>query len=282
MSEHDTKIQANHNEIEKACMKNYEELTEKDLRIQLAASYRLVEELGWSFLIFGHLTARVPGPEKHFLINPYGLMYDEVTASNLVKIDLEGNIVEKSDWDINPAGFIIHSAVHSTKNNAHCVMHTHTNAGMAMAALKKGLINIDFSGSAYHNRVAYHDFEGVTIRKDECKRIADNLGEKSILVLRNHGLLTTGGTIAEAFMKLYTLESACQVQLMARACDEAYEMVHDNIADSHAKDLKDAASYRLAFRALVRRMLKKDPSFILQFIIIFKKENLSEKNFSTK
>jgi ribulose-5-phosphate 4-epimerase/fuculose-1-phosphate aldolase len=190
-------------------------------------------------------------------------MYDEVTASNLVKIDLEGNKVESSNWDINPAGFIIHSAVHSSKKHAHCVMHTHTNAGMAMAALKKGLINIDFSGSAYHNRVAYHDFEGVTLRKDECERIANDLGDKSILILRNHGLLTTGETIAEAFMKLYTLESACQVQLMARACDEPYEMVASNIAESHAKELKNAASYRLAFRALVRRMLKKDPSFIL-------------------
>ena len=128
MSKHDTKVKANHIEIEEACMKDYGELTEKDLRIQLAASYRLVEELGWSFLIFGHLTARVPGPDKHFLINPYGLMYDEVTASNLVKIDLDGKIVEKSEWDINPAGFIIHSAVHSTKDEAHCVMHTHTNA----------------------------------------------------------------------------------------------------------------------------------------------------------
>ena len=263
MSNHETKVQANHLEIEKSCMKNYDELTEKDLRIQLAASYRLVEELGWSFLIFGHLTTRVPGPEKHFLINPYGLMYDEVTASNLVKIDLEGNKVESSNWDINPAGFIIHSAVHSSKKHAHCVMHTHTNAGMAMAALKKGLINIDFSGSAYHNRVAYHDFEGVTLRKDECERIANDLEDKSILILRNHGLLTTGETIAEAFMKLYTLESACQVQLMARACDEPYEMVANNIAENHAKDLKNAASYRLAFRALVRRMLKKDPSFIL-------------------
>ena len=175
-----------------ACMKNYEDLTEKDLRIQLAASYRLVEELGWSFLIFGHLTARVPGREKHFLINPYGLMYDEINASNLVKIDLEGKKVEDADWDVNPAGFIIHSAVHSSKSNAHCVMHTHTNAGMAMAALKEGLINIDFSGSAFHKKVAYHDFEGVTLRSDECKRIADDLGDKSIMILKNHGLLTTG------------------------------------------------------------------------------------------
>ena len=263
MSEHDAKVQANHLEIEKSCMKSYEELTERELRIQLAASYRLVEQLGWSFLIFGHLTARVPGPKKHFLINPYGLMYDEVTASNLVKIDLEGNIVEPSEWEVNPAGFIIHSAVHSTKSNAHCVMHTHTNAGMAMAGLKQGIINIDFSGSAFHNKVAYHNFEGVTLRSDECKRIADDLGNKSIMILRNHGLLTTGPTVAEAFMKLYTLESACQVQLMARACNEKMEYVSEDVLNRHAKDLKDAGSYKLAFRALVRRMLKKDASFIL-------------------
>tara|TARA_E500000331_G_C17170378_1_gene675807 strand:- start:368 stop:1159 length:792 start_codon:yes stop_codon:yes gene_type:complete len=263
MSEHETKVKANHLEIEMACMKNYEDLSEKDIRIQLAASYRLVEQLGWSFLIFGHLTARVPGPEKHFLINPYGLMYDEINASNLVKINLEGEKVEKSDWEVNPAGFIIHSAVHNSKEKAHCVMHTHTNAGMGMAALKKGLINIDFSGSAFYNKVAYHDFEGVTLRKDECKRIANDLGEKSVMILKNHGLLTTGETVADAFMKLYTLESACQVQLMARACNESFEFVTEKVAKNHSRDLKDAASYKLAFRALVRRMLRKDPSFIL-------------------
>ncbi len=263
MSNLENKVKANHLDIEMSCMKDYEELTEKEIRIQLAASYRLVEQLGWSFLIFGHLTARIPGVEKHFLINPYGLMYDEITASNLVKINLEGKKVEKSDWDVNPAGFIIHSAVHSSKVDAHCVMHTHTNAGMGIAALKKGLINIDFSGSAFHEKVAYHDFEGVTIRKDECQRIADDLGEKSIMILKNHGLLTTGQTIAEAFMKLYTLESACKVQLMARACNEDFEYVPSQIAESHSKDLKDAASYKLAFRALVRRMLRQDPSFIL-------------------
>ena len=263
MSEHDTKVKANHNDIEESCMKDYEELSEKDLRIQLAASYRLVEKLGWSYLIFGHLTARVPGPEKHFLINPYGLMYDEVTASNLVKIDLEGNIVEPSDWEVNPAGFIIHSAIHSSKSNAHCVMHTHTNAGMAMAALKQGLINIDFNGSAFHNKVAYHDFEGVTLREDECKRIADDLGEKSIMILRNHGLLTAGSTVADAFMKLHLLESACKVQLMARACGEDLEFVPENVLESHAQGLKDSGSFKLAFRALVRRMLRQDSSFIL-------------------
>ncbi len=263
MAQHDTKVKANHIEIEESCMKSYEDLSEKDLRIQLAGAYRLVEELGWSFLIFGHLTVRVPGPEKHFLINPYGLMYDEVTASNLVKIDLEGNIVEESDWEVNPAGFVIHSAVHSSKKDAHCVMHTHTNAGMAMASLKNGLINIDFSGSAYHKKVAYHDFEGVTIRQDECERLASNLGNKSIMILRNHGLLTTGSTVAEAFMKLYMLESACKVQLLARACNEDLEFVNNDILERHSRDLKDSASYNLAFKALIRRMLRKDSSFIL-------------------
>ena len=263
MSKHDTKVKANHLEIEEACMKDYEDLSEKELRIQLAASYRLVEDLGWSFLIFGHLTARVPGPEKHFLINPYGLMYDEINASNLVKIDLQGNIVEKSEWEVNPAGFIIHSAIHAGKENAHCVMHTHTNAGMAMAGLKNGLINIDFSGSAFHKKIAYHAFEGVTFREDECERIANDLGEKSVMILKNHGLLTTGSTVADAFMKLYTLESACQVQLLARGCNEDYEIVSEEIANRHSKDLQDGAGYRLAFRALIRRMLRKDPSFIL-------------------
>ena len=144
MSKHDTKVKANHNDIEESCMKDYEELSEQDLRIQLAASYRLVEKLGWSYLIFGHLTARVPGPEKHFLINPFGLRYDEVTASNLVKIDLDGNIVGESEYPVNPAGFIIHSAIHSAREDAHCVMHTHTPAGMAAAALKEPIKNIDF------------------------------------------------------------------------------------------------------------------------------------------
>ena len=149
-------------------VKNTVSKEEWDTRVDLAAFYRTIPYFGWDDLIFTHISARVPGTEDHFLINPYGLMYDEVTASNLVKIDLQGNIVEPSKWEVNPAGFIIHSAIHSNKFNAHCVMHTHTNAGMAMAALKQGLINIDFSGSAFHNKVAYHDFEGVTLKKKCC------------------------------------------------------------------------------------------------------------------
>ena len=231
-------------------------------RVNLAACYHLADYFGWTDIVWNHITSKASKHKNTFLINKFGLRYDEITASNLLEIDQEGNVVS-GEGDINYTGFVIHGAIHHQKKNIHCVMHTHTNAGMAMAALKKGLINIDFSGSAFHKRVAYHDFEGVTLRQDECKRIADDLGEKSIMVLKNHGLLTTGETIAEAFMKLYTLESACKVQLMARACNENYEFVPDDIAENHARDLKDAASYKLAFRALIRRMLRKDPSFIL-------------------
>ncbi len=263
MGLHETNIKFQKEEIEDICLKNYEDMTEQDLRIQLAAAYRIVEDLGWSFLIFGHLTVRVPGPEKHFLINPYGLMYDEVNASNLVKIDLEGNIVEPSEWNINPAGFIIHSAIHSSKHNAHCVLHTHTNAGMALASLKKGLVNIDFSGSSFHNKISYHDFEGVTLRKEECARLADDLGSNNAMILRNHGLLTTGKTVAEAFIRLYMLESACRVQLLARASGEELEQIPLSIVESHIKELSDdATAPKLAFKALLRKALKKDPSFL--------------------
>ena len=238
-------------------------LSEKELRVQLAAAYRIFNHLKWDYLIYGHITVRVPGPEKHFLINPFGLRYDEVTASNLVKIDLEGNIVEDSEYPVNPAGFIIHSAIHSTREDAHCIMHTHTPAGMAAAALKNPIKNIDFDSTSLINQIAFHDFEGVTVRAEECARLSNNLGNKSIMILKNHGLLTTGSTVAEAFLKLYTLESACKVQLMARACNEEMEYVPEEIANRHSNDLKDTASYKLAFRALMRRMLKKDPSFIL-------------------
>ncbi len=249
-------------EIENSCLKQYEELTEEELRIQLAAAYRIVERLGWSYLIFGHLTVRVPGPEKHFLINPFGLMYDEVTASNLVKINLQGDIVESSKYDVNPAGFIIHSAIHSARKDAHCVMHTHTKAGMAMASLKKGLLNIDFSGSSFYNRISDHGFEGVTLREEECETLAKDLGKNHAMILKNHGLLTTGKTIADALITLYKLEDACQVQLLARGTAEELEEIPINVVESHISELKNVGNTTaLAFQALVRRELKHDSSF---------------------
>ena len=186
---------------------------ERDLRVQLAAAYRIFDHLGWCELIYGHISMRVPGPEHHFLINPYGLRYDEITASGLVKIDLDGNLVEPSEYSFNPAGFVIHSAIHEHREDAHCVMHTHTRAGMAVAALECGLLPVSMNGMSFHGNLAYHDFEGSMLLLEEREKLAGDLGSADALILRNHGLLSVGRTIAEAFLYLYRLESACRVQL---------------------------------------------------------------------
>ena len=234
---------------------------ESELRVQLAAAYRIFNYLKWDYLIYGHITVRVPGPEKHFLINPFGLRYDEVTASNLVKIDINGKIVEPSDYPVNPAGFIIHSAIHSAREDAHCVMHTHTVAGMAAAALKDPIKNIDFSGMMFANRIAFHDFEGVTVREEECERLANNLNNKDVMILRNHGLLSVGSTIAHAFIRMHNLERACEVQLKTRAIDDKIIDVSDNIAKAHADEIENSDNGHLAFQALTRLMDKIDPSY---------------------
>ena len=184
---------------------------ESVLRAELAAAYRLTAHFGWDMLIFGHITARVPGPERHFLINPYGLMFDEITASSLVKIDLDGNRVDGGEGAVNPAGFVIHSAIHAARDDAHCVMHTHTRDGMAVAALRDGLGACDFAGIALHGRVGYHDFEGVTVRDDERARLVESLGGHAHLVLRNHGLLTCGRPVAEALVRrMDRLDPSCR------------------------------------------------------------------------
>ena len=236
-------------------------LTENELRVQLAAAYRIFNYLKWDYLIYGHITVRVPGPKKHFLINPFGLRYDEVTASNLVKIDISGNIVEQSDYPVNPAGFIIHSAIHAAREDAHCVMHTHTVAGMAAASLKNPIKNIDFSGMMFTDRIAFHDFEGVTVREEECERLAINLNNKDVMILRNHGLLSVGSTIAHAFIRMHNLERACKVQLQARSINEEIEEVSDNIAKAHADEIDNSDNGDLAFKALTRLMDKIDPSY---------------------
>ena len=191
--------------------------TEAELRVDLAAAYRIIDHFGWSELIWTHTTVRVPGPEHHFLINPYGYRFDEVTASNLVKVDLDGNIIGDPNQEINPAGFVIHSAVHMARHDVGCVMHTHTLAGMAVAALECGLLPIGMYALGYEGAVAYHDFEGPSLDLKERARLAAGLGTKDILILRNHGLLTCGETVAQAFVRMYRLERACQVQLAAQA-----------------------------------------------------------------
>jgi ribulose-5-phosphate 4-epimerase/fuculose-1-phosphate aldolase len=190
---------------------------ERELRVQLAAAYRIFHHLGWTEMIFNHITLRVPGPEKLFLINPFGLHYSEITASSLLLIDLEGNPVREAKWPVNKAGFVIHSAIHGALDAAHCVMHTHTTSGMAVASLKEGLSPTNFYAAQLHDQVAYHDFEGITVEAGEKQRLVRSLGAKRALILRNHGLLAWGPSVPEAFMMLWTLQRACDVQIASSA-----------------------------------------------------------------
>ncbi|MGA0569408.1 class II aldolase/adducin family protein [Variovorax sp. VNK109] len=194
-------------------------MTEREwlLRLDLAACYRLVAWMGWSEMIFNHITLRVSeqGETPAYLINPYGLHYAEVTASNLVKVDIDGNKLDDSPWPINPAGFVIHSAIHSVREDAHCILHLHTTAGMAVACKEEGLRPDNFYSAILNDRIAYHDFEGITTDLAEQSRLQASLGTKDILILRNHGTLVVGGDVPTAFHSAWTLERACQVQMAA-------------------------------------------------------------------
>jgi ribulose-5-phosphate 4-epimerase/fuculose-1-phosphate aldolase len=194
---------------------------ERAARIQLAACYRIFHHLGWVEMIFNHITLRVPGPERGFLINPFGLHYSEITASSLVLIDVEGNPLRESKWPVNRAGFVIHSAIHAAIAEAHCVMHTHTTTGMAVACQKDGLSPTNFYAAQLQGGVAYHDFEGITVEEGEKPRLVASVAgsgkPKRAVILRNHGLLAWGPTVPEAFMTLWTLQRACDVQIAASA-----------------------------------------------------------------
>ncbi len=181
-------------------------------RVQLAACYRIFAYMGWTELIYNHITLRLPGPDKHFLINPFGLMYSEVRASNLVKIDLKGQVIGHSDWPVNPAGFTVHSAIHDGIPGAHCVMHTHTTAGMAVACAAQGLSMSNFYSAQLHGKLAYHDFEGITVHAEEGPRLIRNIGNRPAVILRNHGLLAWGDTLARTFAILWLLNRACAAQ----------------------------------------------------------------------
>ena len=190
---------------------------ERAARVQLAAAYRIFDHLGWTEMIFNHITLRVPAEEPLFLINPFGLHYREITASNLVLIDLAGNPVRETPWPVNRAGFMIHGAIHGALERAHCVMHTHTTTGMAVACLAEGLSAANFYAAQLQGRVAYHEFEGVTVDPEEGARLLASIGEQQAVILRNHGLLTWGATLPEAFLWLWTLQRACDVQIAAAA-----------------------------------------------------------------
>lgn len=191
--------------------------TEQTLRQQLAACYRLIAHFHMSDLIFTHISLRLPGPEHHFLINPYGLLFDEITASSLVKIDLQGRPVAPTEYPVNPAGFVIHSAIHAAREDAQCVLHTHTRAGCAVAALECGLLPVNQMSMEFHGKVAYHAYEGIALDLDEQQRLVANLGDSNILILRNHGLLTGGISVEHAFRELHGLERACNIQVAAQA-----------------------------------------------------------------
>ena len=193
---------------------------EWQLRVDLAACYRLVALYGWSDLVFTHISARIPGPEHHFLINPYGLMFDEITASSLIKVDQQCNKVIDSPFPVNPAGFVIHSAVHAAREDVQCVLHTHTRAGVAVSAQQCGILPISQQSTVVLASLAYHDYEGVAFREDEKPRLQADMGRANFLVLRNHGLLTAGKSVADAFLSMYTFESTCQIQLAAQAGGE--------------------------------------------------------------
>ena len=241
------------------------EKTERDLRIQLAACYRIFDYMGWTEMIFNHITVKIPGDEHHFLINPYGLHYSEVTASNLVKVDIDGNIVEETDYAVNPAGIVIHTAIHAARPDIHCIAHTHTSAGMAVACSEKGLRNDNFYSAILHNQIAYHDFEGITVMDDEKPRLVANLGDKTLLILRNHGLLACGRTIPEAFMNLWSLERSCEVQVTCDSTNQPMIPVRNEVLEKSeqlmAKQSMGLPLGELEFSAFVRIIDKIDSSY---------------------
>ena len=243
------------------------------MRVELAAAYRAVDHFGWTEQIYAHLTARVPGTDDHFLINPWGLNYDEITASNLVEIDIDGKVVNPGSGGpgaagaINYAGFVIHSALHMIKaSDNHVVMHTHTVAGMAVAALAEGLLPISMFSTAFHGNLAYHDYEGASLYLDERERLVASLGSARAMVLRNHGLMVVGRTVPECFLRLYRLERACQVQIAAASAGKL-NLMPDALAAKSGADLNAFQSLHpdgegaIEFDALMRKLDRKDNSY---------------------
>jgi ribulose-5-phosphate 4-epimerase/fuculose-1-phosphate aldolase len=234
------------------------------LRVDLAAAYRIVADYRWDDLIFTHLSVRIPGPEHHFLLNPYNLMFEEVTASSLIKVDVSGNPVQPTPFITNPAGFTIHSAVHMAREDAHAVMHLHTPAGQAVSAQGDGLLPLTQAAMLVRDDLAYHDYEGIAVDLDERERVVADLGSKNLMLLRNHGSLAVGESVGEAFIRLYTLERACQAQVMALSAGDNInnppQGAPEVAAQQGAIGLKLAAKL-LAWPALKRKAYRLDPSF---------------------
>ena len=254
---------------------------EWEARQELACAYRLFDHFGWHGLIFNHITLRVPGTGSTFLINPYGLMYREVTASNLVKIDADGEIVGESDYPVNRAGFVIHSALHMARTDAHAIMHTHTNEGVAVSAQEQGLLPLSMGAIGLQGHIAYHEYEGISLDTDERERLIRDLGDKNVLILRNHGLLTCGATMADAFMRMRSLQQACEIQVMALGgngtklhypAPETLKVTSDQVNEInkkggsvHGRKPKEgeaASAAELMWAAVQRWMAEKDSSYL--------------------
>jgi ribulose-5-phosphate 4-epimerase/fuculose-1-phosphate aldolase len=234
------------------------------LRVDLAAAYRLVAHHGWDDLVFTHISARLPGPEHHFLINPYGMLFEEITASSLVKVDLDGKVVMESPYPVNPAGFTIHSAVHAARADAQCVLHVHSINGVAVSAQRQGLLPISQQSLFVLSSLGYHDYEGVALNEDEKPRLVRDLGTRAFLMLRNHGLLTVGGTIADAFLAMYLFEAACTIQIRAQAGGGELLPIPKPILDripEQATAVTRGLGGALAWPGLLRKLDRLDASF---------------------
>jgi ribulose-5-phosphate 4-epimerase/fuculose-1-phosphate aldolase len=234
---------------------------EHTLRLHLAAAYRLIDQFGMSDLVDTHLSVRLPEAADHFLINPYGLLFSEITASSLVKVDLQGNLVESGGWPVNPAGFVIHSAIYEGRRDAVCVLHTHSRYVMAVSTLACGLLPISQIGLQFYNQVAYHDYEGVSFALAERERLIADLGNHPVMLLRNHGLLTVGRSIAEAFYLAYYMEKACEIQVLAQSTgstliEPAPVICEEAAAQQQVEDLG-----QLQWNALLRMLDQADPSY---------------------
>jgi ribulose-5-phosphate 4-epimerase/fuculose-1-phosphate aldolase len=237
---------------------------EWQLRVDLAATYRLVALHGWDDMIFTHISARVPGPEHHFLINPYGLLFEEITASSLVKIDLDGNKVQESPYPVNPAGFTIHSALHMNRDDAHCIIHLHSTDGVAVSAQADGLLPLDQHAMLINGDLAYHDYEGVALDLDERDRLVKDVGDKHLMLLRNHGTLAIGRSCADAFLRMYYLERSCSMQVRALAGGVKLNWPNQGVPQKTAEQGSMAFEGligALAWPALLRKLDRIDESY---------------------
>lgn len=250
--------------MQTASLANHVSPEEWQLRCDLAACYRLVAAYGWSDLVFTHISVRIPGPEHHFLINPYGLMFDEITASSLIKVDAACNKLSDSPFPVNPAGFVIHSAVHEARPDVQCVLHTHTRAGVAVSAQRGGILPISQQSTFVLASLARHAYEGVAFRPDEKPRLQADLGEANFLLLENHGLLTCGASIADAFLNMYVFESTCQIQLAAQAGGGELIAVDPRIVAGVAEAMRvqtGGMGGAFAWPALLRKAERLDPGY---------------------